>query len=209
MKILLVDDHEVVRRGLEQMLAEELGAIDFGQAGSVAEALQEMRTASWDLVVLDINLPGRSGMDVLSELQGRADEPPVLVLSMAPEEEYALRALRKGAKGYLTKQTVANELIVAVRKILGGGRYVSAALSERLADILAAGGDPEPHTRLTDRELQVLRLIAEGRSVKEIAAALALSDKTIFTYRERLRSKLGIKSDVELARYALSNGLVD
>lgn len=206
MRILLVDDHQVVRRGLMQMLAEEFAPVEFGEAGSAAEALEQVWHADWDLVILDINLPGRSGLDVLAELGAR---PPVLMLSMVPEEEYALRALRKGAMGYLGKQTVAEELIAGVRKILAGGRYISPTLAERLAANLAGDRNEEPHHQLSDRELQVLQLIARGHSVKEIAEALSLSEKTIFTYRDRLRCKLGLKGDVELARYALGHGLVD
>lgn len=209
MRILLVDDHQVVRRGLMQMLAEEFAPVEFGEAGSAAEALEQVWHADWDLIILDINLPGRSGLDLLAELGARDVRPPVLMLSMAPEEEYAVRALRKGAMGYLGKQTVAEELIAGVRKILAGGHYISQTLAEHLAASLATGQTEAPHQQLSDRELQVLQLIAHGHSVKEIARSLALSEKTIFTYRDRLRCKLGLKGDVELARYALSHGLAD
>lgn len=209
MKILLVDDHEVVRRGLKQMLAEEFGPVVFGEAGTAGETLDRARQDRWDLVLLDINLPGRSGLDVLAELQLRQPKLRVLILSIAPEEEYAVRALKKGAAGYLTKQTVATELTAAVRKVLAGGRYITPWLAEKLASGLGAPATGEPHELLSDRELQVLRLIATGQSVKEIAAALSLSEKTVFTYRERLRDKLGLRGDVELARYALYHRLVD
>lgn len=209
MRILLVDDHQVVRRGLMQMLAEEFAPIAFGEAGTAAEALEQIRHADWDLVILDINLPGRSGLDVLADLGTRDASPPVLMLSMVPEEEYALRALRKGAMGYLGKQTVAEELIAGVRKILSGGRYITPALAERLAASLAGDQPEEPHRQLSDRELQVLHLIARGHTVKQIAQLLSLSEKTIFTYRDRLRCKLGLERDAELIRYALRYGLVD
>lgn len=209
MRILLADDHEVVRRGLKQMLAEAFPEVRFGEAGSAAETLARAREGDWDLVLLDINMPGRSGLEALAELKARRPELRVLVLSMAPEEEYALRALRKGAAGYLTKQTVASELIVAVRRVLGGSRYITPSVAEQLAAGLIRDTDGEPHEQLSDRELQVMRLIATGRSVKEIAAELALSEKTVFTYRERLRAKLGLKTDVDLARYALRHHLVD
>ncbi|MDS4020274.1 MAG: response regulator transcription factor [Candidatus Competibacter sp.] len=209
MKILLADDHEVVRRGLKQMLAEEFGNVAFGEAGTTAEALERIRQEPWDLIVLDINMPGRSGLEVLAELSVRRIKSRVLVLSMAPEEEYAVRAFKKGAAGYLTKQTVATELVVAVKKILAGGRYVTPWLAEKLASGLGSPAAVEPHDQLSDRELQVLRMIATGMSVKDIADELSLSDKTVFTYRDRLREKLGLKGDVELARYALRHRLVE
>jgi two-component system, NarL family, invasion response regulator UvrY len=209
MKILLADDHEVVRRGLKQMLSEEFGDIDFGEAGSAAETLSRLRASAWDLLVLDINMPGRSGLEVLTELKQRQPGLHILVLSMAPEEEYAIRALKKGASGYLSKQTVATELIDAVRKILAGGLYITAAVAEQLAAGLANHNPAERHEQLSDRELQVMCKIALGQSIKEIAAELNLSDKTVFTYRDRLRIKLGLKGDVELARYALQHHLVE
>jgi DNA-binding NarL/FixJ family response regulator len=208
MKILLADDHEVVRRGLKQMLAEEFGQVEFGEASSAAQTLELGRQDSWDLVLLDINMPGRSGLDILAELQDRQPGLRVLVLSMAPEEEYAVRVLKKGAAGYLTKQTVATELTAAVRKVLAGGRYITPWLAEKLVSGLSEATVGQPHELLSDRELQVLRMIATGQSVKEIAADLSLSEKTVFTYRERLRDKLGLKGDVELARYALRHRLV-
>lgn len=209
MKILLADDHEVVRRGLKQMLSEEFGAIDYGEAGSAAETLSRLHDSAWDLLVLDINMPGRSGLDVLAELKQRQPGLRILVLSMAPEEEYAIRALKKGASGYLSKQSVATELIDAVRKILKGGLYITPTVAVQLAAGLGNHSPEEPHEQLSDRELQVMRMIAMGKSIKEIAAELSLSDKTVFTYRDRLRAKLGLKGDVELARYALQHHLVE
>lgn len=207
MNILLADDHEVVRRGLRQMLAEEFPDARFAEAGTAAETLERAREAAWDLLVLDINMPGRSGLEVLAELKARQPDLRVLVLSMSPEEEYAVRALKRGAAGYLTKQSVATELVGAVRKVLAGGRYITAIAAEQLANGLNSDG--EPHEQLSDRELQVMRMLAVGRSVKEIAGELNLSEKTVFTYRDRLRAKLSLKSDVELARYAMHHHLVD
>lgn len=209
MKILLADDHEVVRRGLRQMLAEEFADASFGEAGSAAETLEHVWREPWDLLLLDINMPGRNGLEVLTELQTLRPGLPVLVLSMSPEAEYAVRALKEGAAGYLGKQTVAGELIAAVRKVLAGGRYITPAVAEQLAADLAAPARAAPHEQLSGRELQVLRMIAMGRSVKEIAAELCLSEKTVFTYRDRLRTKLNLKGDVELARYALRHRLVE
>jgi len=209
MKILLADDHQVVRRGLMQMLAEEYPAAVFGEADTAARTLELAREKRWDLLVLDISLPDRNGLEVLAELAADRLAPRVLVLSMSPEEEFAVRALKRGARGYLTKRAVADELLTAVRRILAGGRYITPATAEQLVSELADGEEMPPHERLSEREMEVLRLIAGGRSVKEIAAALGLCDKTVFTYRDRLRSKLGIKSDVDLARYAFQHHLAD
>lgn len=209
MRILLVDDHEVVRRGLRQMLAEAFDTAVFGEVATAAAALDRVRNEPWNLVVLDIHLPGRSGLEMLDELRVRQTGLRVLVLSMAPEEEYAVRALKSGAAGYLTKETVATDLVDAVRKILAGGHYVSDRVAERLAAGLGAQSTLEPHEQLSNREMQVLRLIATGSNIKEIAQQMSLSEKTVFTYRERLREKLGLKGDVELARYALRHRLVE
>jgi two-component system, NarL family, invasion response regulator UvrY len=208
-RILLADDHEIVRLGLRQLLAKEFDNIEFGESTSAAETIGRAREGPWDLILLDINMPGRGGLDVLAELQDWQPKPRVLVLSVAPEEEYAVRALKRGAVGYVNKQSVATELLVAVRRVLGGGYYITPWLAEKLASGLDAAAKTEAHEKLSDRELQVLRMIAIGRSIKEIADELALSDKTVFTYRERLREKLGLKGDVELARYALRHRLVD
>ncbi len=207
MKILLVDDHEVVRRGLKQLLAEAAPRVDFGEAATVPQARKLLRKP-WDLVVLDISLPGCSGFELLADVKREQARTPVLVLSIFPEEEFAVRAFRLGAAGYLAKASLADEMIAAVKKVLAGGRYVSPALAERLA--AALGGRPgRAHETLSPRELEVLRLVASGRTVKEIAALLALSHKTIATYRARLAQKLGLSSNVELARYALRHQLVE
>jgi two-component system invasion response regulator UvrY len=209
MRILLVDDHEVVRRGLRQMLAEEFADLVCGEAATAGEALERLREAEWNLVILDIAMPGRNGLDLLADLHERWPGLRVLVLSMSPEEEFAVRALKRGAAGYLAKHSVARELIAAVRKVLTGGRYITPAVAEYLANKFELGGAEEPHRQLSDREMQVLCLIACGRGIKEIAAELALSEKTVFTYRERLRLKLGLHNDVEMARYALQHRLVE
>jgi len=209
MRILLVDDHEIVRRGLKQLLAEHFPQAAFGEAGRVPEARALITAQDWDVVVLDINLPGGSGLELLQDCRRLKPRMPVLVLSTYPEEEFAVRSLKLGASGYLTKASVSDELLAAVRKVLGGGRYVSAVLAERLA---ASLGSPDPaaaHETLSPRELEVLRLVARGRTIKEVAAELSLSEKTIATYRARISQKLGLSTNVELARYALQHGLVD
>lgn len=210
LKFLIVDDHAVVRSGLRQILQDEFPRAKFGEAGTAAAALARVFKEPWDLVLLDVTLPGRSGLDALGDLRKARPRLPVLVLSMHPEAEFAVRALKAGAAGYLTKQSAAEELIDAVRKALAGGRYITAALAEKLATVLAGGaGAGLPHEDLSDREFQTLRLLAAGRAVKEIAAELSLSAKTVSTYRARVLEKLGVKTTVELLRYALQHGLVE
>ena len=208
-RMLVVDDHEVVRRGTRQVLAEGFPDAAFGEAATAAEAMGLLQAERWDLLVLDINLPGRSGLEVLEEVRRLWPRLPVLVLSAYPEEEFAVRCLRLGAAGYLTKSSAADELMAAVRKALEGGKYVTAALAERLASVLGGGVRGEPHESLSGRELQVVRLVATGRSMKEIAAELHLSEKTIATYRARIAEKLGVSTNVELTRYALQHKLVE
>lgn len=209
MRILLVDDHEIVRRGLKQLLAEAFPKAVFGEASRVPEASELLVEQEWSLVLLDINLPGGSGLDLLTEVKRLRPHAAVLVLSSYPEEEFAVRAFKLGAAGYLTKASVAEEMLTAVRKVLTGGRYVSAALAEKLA---AALGDPAQaalHETLSPRELEVLRLVATGKTIKQIAAGFSLSEKTIATYRARISEKLRLSTNVELARYALQHRLVE
>ena len=208
-RILIVDDHEVVRRGLVQMLGEELPGAEFANAATGQAALDELAAGPFDLLLLDINLPGRDGLDVLGEVRRRWPGLPVLVISAYPEEEFAVRCLRAGAAGYVTKDTVADELLAATHKALVGGRYVSRALAERLATLVAEPRPDDPRERLSDRELQVLQRVALGRTAKEIAAELSLSEKTIGTYRARISEKLGLSTNVELTRYAMKHRLVD
>lgn len=210
MKILLVDDHEIFRRGLQHLLLEEFPDAIFDEANTVPQARGMIVQQEWNLVLLDINLPGGSGLDLLTELRQRRPQAAVLVLSSYPEEEFALRSFKLGAAGYLTKASVADEMFAAVRKVLSGGKYVSTVLAEKLAAALGSGGlDQAPHDALSTRELEVLRLVAIGKSIKEIAAGLSLSEKTIATYRGRISEKLGLSTNVELARYALKHKLVE
>jgi DNA-binding NarL/FixJ family response regulator len=208
-RILIVDDHEVVRRGTRQVLAEGFPDATFGEAASAPEATAALGAQPWDLLILDINIPGRSGLEVLEEVQRLWPKLPVLVLSAYPEEEFAVRCLRLGAAGYLTKNSASDELVAASRKALEGGKYVTAVLAERLAAVLGGDVRTEPHEALSGRELQVLRLVATGHTLKEIAAELHLSEKTIATYRARISGKLGVSTNVELTRYALQHKLVD
>ena len=209
MRILLVDDHEIVRRGLRQLLAEDYPDAEFGEAGTVPAAREALTLEVWDLMLLDINLPGGSGLDLLARARQLHPQLAVLVLSVYPEQEFAVRAFKLGADGYLTKASVGDEILLAVRRVLAGGKYVSTALAEHLAATL---GNPQAHAlheALSPRELEVLRMVAIGKTIKDIAADLLLSEKTIATYRTRVSDKLGVSTNVELARYALQNGLVE
>jgi two-component system, NarL family, invasion response regulator UvrY len=209
LRILLADDHAIVRKGLKEMLEEELGRVSFGEAENGQQVLDQVRRQPWDLVLLDINMEGRSGLDVLGEMGKAPRKPPVLILSMYPEAEFAVRALKQGAAGYLNKQSAPEELVAAVKKVLAGGRYISAAVADRLAADLQRGTDKPAHESLSSREFQVMRMIAMGKSLKEIADELSISAKTVGTYHLRLLEKMGMKSDIEITRYALTHKLVD
>lgn len=209
LKILLGDDHAIVRRGLRQVLTEEFGQVAIGEVGSGHAVVDAVREQEWDVVVLDINLPDKNGVEVLKEVKGLRPSILVVMLTMHPEEQYAVRALKAGAAGYLTKESAPEELITAMRKVLRGGKYVSASLAERLASELAAGTEAALHQKLSDREYQVLLGIARGNTVTETAEALSLSVKTISTYRARLLKKMKLQTTVELVRYALAHRLVD
>ncbi|HTP51189.1 MAG TPA: response regulator transcription factor [Anaeromyxobacteraceae bacterium] len=206
-RILIVDDHEVVRRGLRQVLEDGLPGAQLEEAANYEQAVEQLGRGPWDMVLLDISLPGRSGLEILEE--SRRDHPglPVLMLSASPEEEFATRCIRLGAAGYLAKTSAAHELLLATQRVLSGGRYISAALGERLAGLLGGGEAPALHEALSRRELEVLLLVAQGRSLKQIAADLGLAEKTVATYRARIGEKLRLSTNVELTRYALQHGL--
>jgi DNA-binding NarL/FixJ family response regulator len=207
-RILIIDDHEIVRDGLKKILIEQRDNRIFGEASSAPEALRLVAEQDWDLVVLDLSLGGRSGLEVLKELKQIRPRLPVLILSMHSEEQYARRAFKAGAAGYITKDSPRAELVRAINKVVEGGRYVSHALAEELVIDLERGSDRPPHETLSDREFEVMRLIASGKTVGEIAAILSLSDKTISTYRARILEKTGMKTNAELTHYAIRNKLV-
>jgi DNA-binding NarL/FixJ family response regulator len=209
MKILIADDHAVFRRGLKETISEAFPKVTFGEAQTALEAVEGVRQQNWDIVILDISMPGGSGLDILNDLKRLRPKLPILLLSMHPEEQYARRALKAGASGYLTKESVPEELKHAVRKIVAGGRYVSATLAEKLAYDLRSGVDVPVHELLSDREFQVLRMIASGKTVKQIADEIALSVKTVSTYRARILEKTGMKTTAELIRYAIQAQLVN
>jgi two-component system invasion response regulator UvrY len=208
MKILLTDDHAVVRHGLKQILADDFKKATFGEARNAQEALNRVWKEDWDVVVLDITMPGRSGLEVLREIKKSKPKLPVLVLSMHPEGQFAVRVLKRGASGYMTKESAPEELVSAIKKILAGGRYVSPSLAEKLATYLS-NDQKAPQENLSDREFQVLRLIASGKMVSEIARELSLSVKTISTYRSRILEKMGMKNNAELMHYAMQHQLVE
>ena len=209
MRVLIADDHAVFRRGLRETIGEAFPKVTFGEAKTAQETVECVRRQDWEIVILDISMPGKSGLDILDDVRRLRPKLPVLFLSMHPEEQYARRALKSGAAGYLTKDSIPEELKEAVRRILTGGRYVSATLAERLAFDLRKGADTPLHELLSAREFQVLRMIASGKSVKEIANDIALSVKTVSTYRARILQKTGMKTTAELIRYALQTQLVD
>lgn len=208
MKILITDDHAVVRQGLKQILLEEFTRAEFGEATNAQEAIERVWKENWDVVVLDITMPGRSGLEVLKEIRKSRPKLPVLVLSMHPEDQFAVRILKIGASGYMTKESAPNELVGAVRKVMAGGRYVSPSLAEKMASYLAVDVHTPPHERLSDREFLVLRLIASGKTPTAIAKELALSVKTISTYRMRILEKMNMANNAELTHYAIQNQLV-
>lgn len=208
-RVLIADDHAVVRRGLIQILSEAFPVIEFGEASNAQELLKKVTEQTWNLLTLDIFMPGRSGIDILGDLRQTHPRLPVLVLSVHSEDQYARRALKSGAAGYLSKDVVPFELVDAVRRVLKGGRYVSPSLAEKLAMDLATEGQKPNHGALSDRELEVLLMMASGKTNSQIADALALSPKTVSTYRARLLEKMGMTTTAELIRYAVETHLVE
>lgn len=206
LKILTIDDHEVVRGGIKGLFEPDSAL--FGEARNGPEALQYIQDQQWDIAVLDISLGGRSGLEVLEEIKRIRPKLPVLILSMHSEDQYAVRSFKAGACGYISKASSRDELRAAILKVIKGGRYISASLSEKIAFDLSPS-QKQPHEDLSNRELEVLRLIASGKTVKEIALELSLSDKTVSTYRRRILDKMALKTNIDLAHYALRNGLVE
>ena len=208
-RILIADDHELLRRGLKGILAEAYPELRLGEASDSAQTLAAAEKQTWDIVLLDVNMPGRNGLDVLQDLKRLYPTLPVVILSAFPERDYAVRAFKLGASGYVSKQSASGELLAAIKKALAGGRYITPVLGEALAATLAGDIPIAPHETLSNRELQVLRMVALGKTLKEIAAELVLSEKTIATYRTRISQKLSLSTNVELARYAVRHHIVD
>lgn len=209
MRILIADDHAVVRQGMKQILAGAFKRSVFGEAANSQEALDRVWKEPWDIVVLDLTMPGRSGLEVLKEIKRARPKLPVLILSMHPEDQFAVRLLKAGASGYLTKESAPEELVGAVIKAVAGGRYVSSALAEKLALLIVRDVDSAPHESLSDREFLILRQIASGKTVSAIAKDLSLSVKTISTYRTRLLEKMAMANNSELVQYAFQYQLVE
>ncbi|RMG74768.1 MAG: DNA-binding response regulator [Nitrospirae bacterium] len=208
-RILIADDHTIVREGIKQILTDRGNCYEVDEASDGHEALKKINSRSYDLLILDISMPGLNGLDALKQIKYSHPELPVLILSMYPERQYAIRVLRAGASGYLGKDSAPELLFKAIDKILAGGKFISESLAERLAVELVSGGERLPHERLSDREYQVFSMIASGMSLSEIADKLALSVKTVSTYRARILEKMGLRNNAEIIHYAIKNNLIN
>lgn len=208
-KILIADDHPVVREGLKQIISKASDLVVEGEALNGQDVIDLMAAGSFDVIVLDLNMPGRDGFEILRELRKTHVHLPILILSIYPEDQVGIRVLRAGASGFLSKDSAPKELINAIRKIHSGGKYVSPALAEKLAVEVTMRDVEVPHKGLSDREFQVLCMIASGKSIREIAETLSLSEKTVRTYRERLLEKMKLRNDVELTHYAIQHNLIE
>jgi two-component system invasion response regulator UvrY len=208
-RILLVDDHPVVRQGIKQVLAGAFQPAEVGEASNAEEGMTEIKSTNWDVLVLDLSLPGASGLDLLKDLRRERPTLPVLVLTMHSPDQFARRAMNAGASGYLTKDSNPVELVKAVGDVMAGRRYLNPAIGEELTGTLQPESKQRPHDTLSDREYQVLRMIASGLTVSQVAARLSLSVKTVSTYRARVLEKMGMKTTAELMHYGIQHGLVD
>jgi two-component system invasion response regulator UvrY len=208
-KILIADDHPIVRQGFKQVLSETADLVVADEAGNGQEVLAFVAKRDYDVILLDISMPGKNGLEVLKELKVANPKIPVLILSIYPEEQYAIRALKAGASGYLTKASVPEELISAIRKVSRGGKYISSSLAEKIAYELDSDSGKAPHETLSDREYQILLMIASGKTVSDIAGEMCLSVKTVSTYRSRILDKMKLKNNAELTTYAIRNKLVE
>ncbi|MBK8163170.1 MAG: response regulator transcription factor [Gammaproteobacteria bacterium] len=206
-KVLIADDHPVIRQGLHQILSDHAEEFIIGEAENSLDTLRQVRNGHWDVVVLDINMPGKSGLDALKQIRNEKPQTQVLVFTMYPEDHYGLRALKAGAAGYLTKVCAPDTLTSAILRVARGGRYITQSLAEKLASVLDSDYDRPPHEVLTDREFQIFNLLAAGKTVSEIAAVLALSVKTISTHRTKILTKMNLRNNAELMHYFMRNGL--
>jgi two-component system, NarL family, invasion response regulator UvrY len=208
LRILIADDHAIIRKGLRQILLEEYPSAIIEEVGDAESAINKTITNNWDIIICDLSMPGRSGLDVVQHVKQNFPKLPVLILSIHPEEQYAIRALKAGAAGYLSKDAATEELVKAVQKILQGRKYISTSLAEIMASELDQDGTKLPHELLSDREFHVFKLIAGGKGVTEIAENLSLSITTVSTYRARILEKMDIKTNADMTRYALENKLI-
>jgi two-component system invasion response regulator UvrY len=208
-KIVIADDHDIVRAGLKQIISDSRDMKVTGESGNAEQLIELVKKNDYDVVLLDLKMSGMNGLEAIKHIKLIKPDLPVIVLSMHAEDQYAVRTIRAGASGYITKETASENLISAIKKAVAGGRYISPALAESLADSIAWGGNESPHDALTDREFQVMCMIASGRSVSEIGSELFLSVKTISTYRHRILSKMNMKNNSELTHYVIKNNLLD
>jgi len=208
MRILIADDHSIVRKGLKQILVEEFPFAIIEETGDAEGLVKKALSQDWDIVITDLSMPGRSGLDAINQIKQQHPKLPILILSMYPEEQYAMRVLKSGASGYLSKDMAQEELVNAVKKVLSGKKYITPTLVEKLALQLGQENSGAPHEQLSDREFDVLKLLAAGKSVSEIATLMSLGSTTISTYRARIMDKMSLKSNADLTRYALENKLI-
>lgn len=207
-RILIADDHAIVRRGMKQILLEQYPSADVAEAGDAETLVAKVVEGGWDIVITDMNMPGRSGLDALHQIKQIDPALPVLIMSMYPEDQYALRVIKAGASGYLGKETIHDNLVNAIETVRKGKRFITPSIAEKLADAVDTAKKSEPHELLSDREFDVFKLLANGKSVTDIAAQLSLSATTVSTYRSRILEKMQMKSNAELARYAVENKLI-
>uniref|UniRef100_A0A832DHP5 Response regulator transcription factor n=1 Tax=Ignavibacterium album TaxID=591197 RepID=A0A832DHP5_9BACT len=208
-KILIADDHAIVREGLKQIVAEEKDMIVAGEAENAETIMRLLEKEKWSIVILDINMPGRNGLEILKDIKQLYPELPVLILSMFSEEQYGIRAIKAGASGYLKKVSAPDELVKAIRKIVNGGKYITETLADKLADTLGQIKNELPHEKLSDREFEIMCSIALGKSAEEISEELSISVNTFYTYRNRILEKMSMKSNVELTQYAIRTKLIE
>ncbi len=208
-RILIADDHKIVREGLKQLLACENGLVVAGEAANGLEALKQLREQPFDVALMDMSMPGRSGIELIKQIKSEKPKLAILVLSMHKEEQYAVRALKAGAAGYLTKESASDQLVAAIRKVAGGGAFISVSVAERLALELGSNHDTAPHTRLSDREYQIFRMIVSGTAIGIIADELSLSVKTVSTHKTRIMQKMNMANSAELIHYAIRHQLVE
>lgn len=207
LNILIADDHSIFRRGLKDLLSDGLGAVTIGECSNAFDLLQLLKQKKWDVVILDIGMPGTTGTDALIQVKRHRASLPVIMLSMHPEDQYAVRMFKAGANAYLTKASAPEELVVAIKKVLDGGNYVSPSLGEKLVHLFHRGEEQPAHELLSDREFEVMRLLSSGRTVSQIAETMNLGTTTVSTYRARILEKLHLKNNAELMRYAVQQGI--
>jgi len=207
-RILIADDHTVVRRGLRQILLDAFPSAHVEDVGDAEDLLKKVMLEEWDIVISDISMPGRSGLDVLQQLRQNYPKLPILILSVHPEDQYAIRVLKAGASGYLTKDSAPEELVNAINRVMLGKKYITPSIAEKLANTLDQDGDKSAHEYLSDREFEVLKLLAAGRSVSDIAEQISLSATTVSTYRSRIMTKMNLKTNADLTLYAIEHKLI-